>query len=181
MQITEYSCPNCGATIKLSGLRTHGTCEYCGSEYLIDPSGKQKPDTGKTYTESVLERIESEKKERAANQPEASSGEESWEKTARNIVLGLIGAGTVASLTRRIRRRVVNFLVLFLLFLLCGIVGYVGMMFLPAAYLMYALVGAGVLSLCGLILLFSTRSRRRSALLGLGIGALAYLIPALFL
>lgn len=117
----------------------------------------------KTYTEIMQEKLAAERDERRQNN---AAGEDNHVGQA----IGWLFWGRLRWL----------FLMLLIL-LLSGAVGYMAARFLvPEAYRMIALIVAGVLSIFGVIRMVRSPFAARSLWLGLGVGALVFLIPVMF-
>lgn len=118
----------------------------------------------KTYTEIMQEKLAAERDER--REQNTAAGEDNHV----GQVLGWLFLGRLRWL----------FLVLLIL-LLSGALGYMAARFLvPEAYRMAALIIAGILSVFGVVRIVRSPFAARSIWLGLGAGALVFLIPAMF-
>ena len=60
-----------------------------------------------------------------------------------------------------------------------AVLGYHASALIPAAYVTYALVAAGVMAVCGIVMIFSTYRTFRGGMFGFGAGVLVGLYPAL--
>ena len=117
----------------------------------------------KTYTEIMQEKLAAERDERRQNN---AAGEDNHVGQA----IGWLFWGRLRWL----------FLMLLIL-LLSGALGYMAVRFLvPEAHRMIAMIIAGVLSIFGVIRMARSPFAARSLWLGLGVGALVFLIPVMF-
>ncbi len=173
MELVEMSCPNCGAKITVNALHTRATCEFCSSEFLLDKGKVSQQTDNRTYTEKMQEQLVEERKQRKEAMAQETAGE-TWETIAK----GVLGAMNLGSMVRRARYKVKRFFGLLFSLLIGGAIGYALCYFvIPSAYDSYAALAAVILTICGVILIASTRRTYRGLLLGLGVGMIIDLIP----
>lgn len=175
MELVEMSCPNCGAKITVNALHTRATCEFCGSEFLLDKGKLAQETDQRTYTEKMQEQLAEDRKQRKEAMAQETA-DETWETIAK----GVLGAMNLGSIVRRAQYKVKRFFGLLFSLIIGAALGYLLCYFvIPSAYNSYAALAAVILTICGIVFLVSTRKTFRGFLLGLGVGMIVQLIPYL--